>query len=216
MPAALLPHLPAPLPPVKILFDLFPIILFFAAYQVGSNNPESATAWLAALGIPLDSGAKPGVYLATVVAIAATFGQIAWVWLRHRKVDTMLWVSLVLIVVFGGATLLLHDETFIKWKPTVLYWLFALSLGLAPILFERNLIRLMMEKNVSLPDAVWTRLNLGWAIFFTLMGIANLWVAMHYSTDAWVNFKMFGSLGLMLLFIIGQTIYLSRHIKEEE
>ncbi|MDP2432133.1 MAG: septation protein A [Pseudomonadota bacterium] len=201
---------------MKILFDLFPIILFFAAYQVGEKNPESATAWLAALGIILDGGAKPGVFLATLVAIVASFGQIAWVWLRHRKVETMLWVSLVLIVVFGGATLFLHDETFIKWKPTVLYWIFALSLGLAPILFERNLIRLMMEKNVSLPDAVWTRLNFGWVGFFTLMGIANLWVAMHYSTDAWVNFKMFGSLGLMLLFIIGQTLYLSRHIKEEE
>ncbi|MDD5388667.1 MAG: septation protein A [Gallionellaceae bacterium] len=201
---------------MKILFDLFPIILFFAAYQVGEKNPESATSWLAALGIILDSGTKPGVFLATLVAIIASFGQIAWVWLRHRKVETMLWISLVLIVVFGGATLFLHDETFIKWKPTVLYWIFALSLGLAPILFERNLIRLMMEKNVSLPDVVWTRLNFGWTVFFTLMGITNLWVAMHYSTDTWVNFKMFGSLGLMLLFIIGQTIYLSRHIKEEE
>jgi intracellular septation protein len=201
---------------VKILFDLFPIILFFAAYQVGEKNPENATAWLSALGIILDSGAKPGVFLATVVAIVATFIQIAWVWVKHRKVDTMLWISLGLIVVFGGATLLLHDETFIKWKPTVLYWLFALSLGLAPILFERNLIRLMMEKQVTLPDFVWTRLNLAWAAFFTLMGIANLWVAMNYSTDAWVNFKMFGSVGLMLVFIIGQTLYLSRHIKEEQ
>jgi len=201
---------------VKILFDLFPIILFFAAYQVGAKNPELATAWLAALGIVLDSGAKPGVFLATVVAIAATFAQIGWVWLRHRKVDTMLWISLGLIVVFGGATLFLHDETFIKWKPTVLYWLFALSLGLAPLLFERNLIRVMMEKNVALPDAVWTRLNLAWAGFFALMGVANLWVAMNFSTDAWVNFKMFGSLGLMLVFIVGQTLYLSRHIKEDE
>ncbi len=200
---------------MKILFDLFPIFLFFAAYQVGEKNPVTTTAWLAALGILL-GGAKPGVFLATLVAMVATFGQIAWVWLRHRKVDTMLWVSLVLIVVFGGATLLLHDETFIKWKPTVLYWLFSLSLGLGPILFERNLIRAMMEKNLSLPDAIWGRLNFAWAVFFALMGIANLWVAMHYSTDSWVNFKMFGSVGLMLLFIIGQTIYLSRHIKEEE
>ncbi|HNA30807.1 MAG TPA: septation protein A [Thiobacillaceae bacterium] len=200
---------------MKILFDLFPIILFFIAYQVGEKNPDSATAWLAALGIPLDSGAKPGVFVATLVAIVATFLQIGWVWIKHRKVDTMLWVSLALIVVFGGATLVLHDETFIKWKPTVLYWLFAVSLGLAPILFERNLIRLMMEKQVSLPDPVWTRLNLAWAAFFTLMGIANLWVAMNFSTDAWVNFKMFGSLGLMLLFIVGQTFYLSKHIKEE-
>lgn len=201
---------------MKILFDLFPIILFFIAYQVGEKNPEQATAWLAALGIVLDGGAKPGVFLATLVAIVATFVQIGWVWFKHRKVDTMLWVSLALIVVFGGATLFLHDETFIKWKPTVLYWLFALSLGLAPLLFERNLIRLMMEKNVALPDAVWTRLNLAWAGFFALMGVANLWVAMNFSTDAWVNFKMFGSLGLMLVFIVGQTLYLSRHIKEDE
>lgn len=201
---------------MKILFDLFPIILFFVAYQVGEKNPEQATVWLAALGIILDGGAKPGVFLATVVAIAATFVQITWVWLRHRKVETMLWVSLALIVVFGGATLFLHDEAFIKWKPTVLYWLFALSLGLAPLLFERNLIRLMMEKNVALPDAVWTRLNLAWAGFFALMGVANLWVAMNFSTDAWVNFKMFGSLGLMLVFIVAQTLYLSRHIKEDE
>jgi intracellular septation protein len=200
---------------VKILFDLFPIILFFAAYQYGASNPENATAWLSAIGVTLDSGAKPGVFLATVVAIAATFMQIAWVWIKHRKVDTMLWVSLVLIVVFGGATLFLHDENFIKWKPTVLYWLFALSLGLAPMLFERNLIRLMMEKNVTLPDQIWTRLNLAWAAFFTLMGITNLWVAMNYSTDDWVNFKMFGSVGMMVVFIIAQTVYLSRHIKEE-
>ena len=200
---------------VKILFDLFPIILFFAAYQYGASHPENATAWLAAIGIQLESAAKPGVYLATVVAIAATFLQIGWAWFKYRKIDTMLWVSLVLIVVFGGATLFLHDETFIKWKPTVLYWLFALSLGLAPMLFERNLIRLMMEKNVTLPDPIWTRLNLAWAAFFTVMGVVNLWVAMNYSTDAWVNFKMFGSLGMMLLFIIGQTVYLSRHIKEE-
>lgn len=200
---------------MKILFDLFPIILFFVAYQYGASHPENATAWLAAIGIQLESAAKPGVYLATVVAIGATFLQIGWAWFKYRKIDTMLWVSLVLIVVFGGATLFLHDETFIKWKPTVLYWLFALSLGLAPMLFERNLIRLMMEKNVTLPDPIWTRLNLAWAGFFTVMGVVNLWVAMNYSTDAWVNFKMFGSLGMMIVFIIGQTVYLSRHIKEE-
>lgn len=199
---------------MKFLFDLFPIILFFVAYQWGDSHPDTATALLAGLGIPLE-GAKPGVFLATLVAILATVLQIAWVWVKHRKVDTMLWVSLGLIVVFGGATLVLHDETFIKWKPTVLYWLFALSLGLAPLLFERNLIRLMMEKQVTLPDPVWTRLNLAWAGFFAIMGVVNLWVAMRFSTDAWVNFKMFGSLGLMVLFVIGQTLYLSKHMKEE-
>lgn len=200
---------------MKFLFDLFPILLFFTAYKLGDANPETAAALLASLG--LDPGAlnKPGLFLATLVAILATFGQIAWVWLRHRKVETMLWVSLVLIAVFGGATLLLHDELFIKWKPTVLYWLFALALGLAPVLFERNLIRLMMEKQVTLPEAIWTRLNLGWAGFFTFMGVANLYVAFSFSTDAWVNFKLFGSIGLMLFFILAQSLYLARHIKEQ-
>jgi intracellular septation protein len=201
---------------MKILFDLFPIVLFFVAYEWGGSHPEAANAILAAIGVSLDSATKPGVFLATLVAIVATVGQIGWVWLKHRKVDTMLWVSLVLIAGLGGLTLFLHDETFIKWKPTVLYWVFALSLGLAPLLFERNLIRLMMEKQVSLPDAVWTRLNLAWAGFFAFMGVLNLYVASQYSTDLWVKFKMFGTLGLMLVFIVLQTLYLARYMKGEE
>ena len=201
---------------LKFLFDLFPIILFFIAYEFGEKNPDLANSILLTLGVHLEGATKPGVFLATLVAIAATFIQLGWAWFKYRKIDTMLWVSLVLITVFGGLTLVLHDETFIKWKPTVLYWIFALSLGLAPLLFERNLIRLMMEKQLSLPDAVWTKLNLGWAGFFAFMGVANLYVALNYSTDAWVNFKMFGSLGLMLVFVIGQTLYLSRHMDAAE
>jgi intracellular septation protein len=201
---------------MKLLFDLFPVILFFGAYQVGAARPAFAESILSALGIVLHAGNKPGVFLATVVAIAATFVQIGWVWFRHRKVDAMLWVSLALIVVFGGATLLLQDETFIKWKPTVLYWLFALALGLAPVLFERNLIRIMMEKQVSLPEPVWARLNLGWALFFAFLGVLNLYVAFTFSTDAWVDFKLFGTTGLMLIFILGQGFYLTRHIREDE
>ena len=201
---------------MKLLFDLFPIILFFAAYQLGVANPESAQSVLDAVGVHLFAGAKPGVFLATLVAILATVLQVAWVWMRHRKVEAMLWLSFVLIVVFGGATLFLQDENFIKWKPTVLYWMFALALGLAPVLFERNLIRMLMEKQVSLPDAVWERLNLGWTAFFVFLGLANLYVAFRYSTDTWVNFKLFGTMGLMLVFIIGQSFYLTRHIKESE
>ena len=198
---------------LKFLFDLFPIILFFIAYELGEKFPDAANSLLLALGVHLESATKPGVFLATLVAILATFLQLGWAWFKHRKIDTMLWVSLVLITVFGGLTLFLHDETFIKWKPTVLYWIFALALGLAPLLFERNLIRLMMEKQLTLPDEVWAKLNLGWAGFFAFMGVANLYVALNYSTDAWVNFKMFGSLGLMLVFVVGQTLYLSRHME---
>ena len=201
---------------MKILFDLFPIILFFVAYEIGVTWPDLANSILTTLGVHLDSATKPGMFLATLVAILASFIQIGWVWLRQRKIDAMLWVSLVLITVLGGLTLILHNETFIKWKPTVLYWIFALSLGLAPILFERNLIRQMMEKQVSLPNAVWSRLNLAWAGFFTFMGFANLYVAQNYSSDVWVKFKMFGTLGLMLVFILGQTVYLSRHMQGGE
>jgi intracellular septation protein len=200
---------------MKLLFDLFPIILFFVAYQFGSAHPESAQAILDALGVHLGGATKPGVFLATVVAILATLVQVAWAKLKHGKVETMLWISFALIVVFGGATLFLQNENFIKWKPTVLYWLFALALGLGPVFFERNFMRLLMEKQISLPDPVWARLNLGWAGFFTFMGAANLFVAFHFSTDAWVDFKMFGTLGLMLVFILLQSVYLARHIKEQ-
>ncbi|MDR3394406.1 MAG: septation protein A [Parasulfuritortus sp.] len=198
---------------MKLLFDLFPVALFFIAYQFGESHPLLATTLLNDIGINLGA-AKPGVFLATVVAIMATCLQIAWSWLKHRKVDGMLWLSFGLITVFGGATLLLHNENIIKWKPTVLYWLFALALGLGPVLFERNFIRMMMEKQITLPDPVWVRLNLGWAAFFTALGATNLFVAFSYSTDTWVKFKMFGTLGLMLAFILMQGVYLSRHIKD--
>ena len=178
--------------PMKLFFDFFPIILFFATYKLF------------------------GIFAATAVAIAATFGQIGWVWFRHRKVDAMLWVSLAIIVVFGGATLFLHDETFIKWKPTVLYWLFSAILLGSAVLFKKNLIRMMMEKQVSMPDAVWGRLNLSWVLFFAVMGVANLYVAFNFSTDAWVNFKLFGSLGLMLVFVFLQGLMLAKYVEEKE
>ena len=158
---------------MKFLFDLFPVILFFIAFKVS------------------------GIYVATGVAIAATFAQIGWLLARGRKVDTMLWVSLAIIVVFGGATLLLQDETFIKWKPTVLYWLFGAVLAGSALIFRKNLIRKLMEEQISLPEPVWGRLNASWIGFFAFMGAVNLIVAYSLSTDAWVNFKLFGGMGLM-------------------
>ena len=176
---------------MKFLFDIFPVVLFFAAYKLAY------------------------IFVATAVAIAATFAQIAWVWLRTRKVEPMLWVSLAIIVVFGGATLLLQDETFIKWKPTVLYWLFGLVLLAADHLFGKNLIRAMMGKQMELPQRVWTRLNQSWAAFFALMGVLNLYVAYNFATDTWVDFKLFGATGLMVLFILAQAVLLAKYVEDK-
>lgn len=178
---------------MKFLFDLLPVILFFAAFKLFD------------------------IYIATGVVIAATAAQIAWVWHRHGKVDTMLWVSLGLVVVFGGATLILHDETFIKWKPTILYWLFSVSLLGSAQFFKRNLIRAMLEQQqMNLPEPLWGRLNLAWAGFFAVMGCVNLYVAFNFSTAAWVNFKLFGFMGLMIVFIIIQGAVLAKYMPEEK
>lgn len=200
---------------MKFLFDLFPIILFFVAFKIAGANPDQAAALASSIGYIADGKQLP-VLIATAVAIVATFGQIGWVHLRHGKADKMLWISLGIIVVFGGATLLLHDETFIKWKPTVLYWLFAVVLTASALLFKKNLIKAMMEQQLTVPEPIWSRLNLSWAVFFTFMGGLNLYVAFNYSTEAWVNFKLFGSLGLMFGFVIAQSLLLSKYIHEEE
>jgi len=201
----------------KLLFDLFPVIVFFVAYKIGDANAEATRAFMAELGLPQTAGAedKPGIYLATLVAIVASFGQIGWVKLRGRQIETMLWVSLGIIVVFGGATLWLHDESFIKWKPTVLYWIFA-AIILGAAAFGRNVIKNLMKTQMELPDAAWSRLNASWGGFFAFMGVANLLVAFNFSTDAWVNFKLFGSLGLMLVFVIAQSMMLAKYIDKEE
>lgn len=204
---------------MKFLFDLFPVILFFGVFKWGENNSDSAQAlveqylsWMVSAG---GSGAAQApIMLATAVAIVATFAQIGWLLLRGKKVDTMLWVSLAIITVFGGATIYFHNETFIKWKPTVLYWSFGVALLIAQALFRKNLIRLMMEKQVSLPDGIWQRLNVSWAAFFVAMGAVNLYVAYSFSTATWVNFKLFGFTGLMFAFVIGQSLFLSKYIKD--
>ena len=175
---------------MKFLFDLFPVILFFVAFQL----------W--------------DIYVATGVAIAATFAQIGWLALRRRRIDPMLWASLAIIVVFGGLTLALRDKTFIQWKPTVLYWLFGAALSGAA-LTGRNLVRSMMQKQMQLPEAVWARLNWSWVAFFAFMGAANLYVAYNFSERAWVNFKLFGGMGLMLVFVLAQAALLSRYVQDK-
>ena len=176
---------------MKFLFDLLPVGLFFVAIFL----------W--------------DIFVATAVAIAATVAQVAWLKLKKRKVEPMLWASLAIIVVFGGLTLYLKDKTFILWKPTVLYWLFAAILSGAALV-RRNLIRSLLSQQMQLPDAVWARLNWSWVGFFVVMGGVNLYVAFNYSEKVWASFKLFGGMGMMFLFVVAQSLFLARHIEEEK
>jgi intracellular septation protein len=147
--------------------------------------------------------------------ILGTLAQVAYLKARGRKVDMMLWVSLGLVTVLGGATIWFHSDTFIKWKPSVLYWVMGLGFWISQVFFRRNLLQVLMGAELQLPAEVWRRLSLAWIVFFALMGMLNLYVAYTYSTGTWVNFKLFGGIGLMLLFTLAQGLYLSRHIKPE-
>ncbi|MCJ0763256.1 septation protein A [Variovorax terrae] len=176
---------------MKLFLDFFPIILFFVAFKV----------W--------------GIYVATAVAIAATLVQIGYVRFKHGKVEPMQWISLGVIVLFGGATLIAHNDTFIKWKPTVLYWLMGGALLAGQLFFRKNLLKSLMGAQMELPDNAWRVMNWSWTAFFAVMGVINLWVAFNFDTDTWVNFKLFGGLGLMVLFVIGQALYLGRYLKTD-
>lgn len=206
---------------MKFLLDFLPILLFFVTFNVAEKNADTAaqiaTDWL---GFMVSGGVvaakEAPVLLATVVVIVATLAQVLYLKLRGKKVDTMLWVSLALITVLGGATIYFHSDTFIKWKPSVLYWVMALAFLFSPLLAGKNLLRVLMGEQMQLPQLIWHRLNLAWVGFFMLMGVLNLWVAYTFSTSTWVNFKLFGGMGLMLLFTIAQGLYLSRHMGHTE
>ena len=175
---------------MKFLFDLFPVILFFVAYKFAD------------------------IYVATGVAIAATVVQVGYQLARGRKVGNMQWAGLVIIGIFGGATLLLRDETFIKWKPTVLYWLASASF-LGALAFGKNLVKAVMAEGLELPERVWFKLCVAWGLFFAFKGTLNLYIAYTYPTDFWVNFKLFGGMGLMIVFVVAQAVWLSRYVHDD-
>ncbi len=176
---------------MKFLSDFFPILLFFVAYELYD------------------------IYVATAVAIAAAFLQGGLFWLRHRRMEKMHLITLGILVVFGGLTLLLRDPLFIKWKPSVINWLFATAFLGSYWIGEKTLVERMMTHAIKLPSLVWSRLNAGWTLFFIGMGALNLYVAYNYSEEIWVRFKLFGMMGLTILFILGQVAYMTRHIQEE-
>ncbi len=177
----------------KFLFDLFPLILFFLAFKFSD------------------------IFTATAVAIAAGVGQFVWLKARGKAIEAMHWINLTVIVVFGGATLFFHNDIFIKWKPTVLYWLFASILLGGKWFFGRNLMQKLMGAQVTMPAPIWDKLNYSWAAFFIASGALNLYVAFSgsFTEDQWVNFKVFGLMALLLLFVIVQSIWLGKHMKDD-
>jgi intracellular septation protein len=203
---------------MKILFDFLPIALFFGMFKYAEGHKDwaasTATEWL---GFMVSGGvvgpSEAPVLLATVVVIIATLAQILWLKARGKKVDTMLWVSLALVTVLGGATIYFHSENFIKWKPTVLYWVMGTALLVGQLVFKKNGIKSLMGAQMTLPDTIWRVVNLSWVGFFAVMGILNLWVAFTFPTATWVNFKLFGGLGLMVVFVLAQAVYLNKYVK---
>lgn len=205
---------------MKLLLDFLPIILFFATFKWTEANPDAAAAWASEhFGFLVQGGevspAVAPVLLATLVVMAATAAQVAITVARGRKVDTMLWVSLVLVVVLGAATVWFHSDTFIKWKPTGLYWAMGGALALGQLIWKRNLLRSLLGAQMKLPDAIWAQLTWAWAGFFAAMGVLNLWVAYTFETATWVNFKLFGGMGLLVAFSVAQALWVSKYLTEE-
>jgi intracellular septation protein len=201
------------------LFDLFPVILFFIAYKVGNSYPAVSAQLAASLlgGLVADGQIPPDqapILLATAVAIVASLLQVGFRLVRRQKVEPMLWLSVVVILVFGGATIWLHDETFIKWKPTILYWLFGMILLGGRLFWQRNFLQSVLGAQIVVAPRIWEQLLWLWIVFFVVIGIVNLVVAFNVPTDLWVNFKLFGLFGLTLVFTLGIGIWLARHMKE--
>ena len=202
---------------MKILLDFLPIVLFFATFKYAESHKDWAASFASDhLGF-LVSGGKVGpeeapVLLATLVVILATLAQVIFLKLRGRKVDLMLWVSLVLVVTMGGIPIWLNNATFIKWKPSVRYWIMGLVLFVSQTFMHKNLLRSMMGDQLTLPEAVWKRINLWWVLFFMGMGFLNLFVVYNFSTSTWASFKVFGTTGLILVFTLAQGLYLNPYL----
>lgn len=177
---------------MKLLFDFFPIVLFFLGYKFY------------------------GIYVATTVMIIASLLQTGAFWFKHRRFELTHVVTLVLVIMLGAATLLFHNELFIKWKPTAIYWVFALLFLGSQVIGSKPLLERLMGSKITLPKSVWYRLNLSWVIFFVLMGGINLYVAYKFNTDIWVNFKLFGALGGTLIFGILQSLYMAKYLKDPQ
>lgn len=177
---------------MKQLLEFIPIILFFIAYKFYD------------------------IYVATAVVIVATIIQVSYAWFRHRKVESMQWITLGLVLIMGGATLYLQNEQFIKWKLSIIEWLFGVAFLGSHFIGKRTFVERMMSSNLSLPAVIWQRLNIMWGVFFLSVGFINVYVMYNFSTDDWVSFKTFGVPGLMVIFIVIQMVFLYKYVPETE
>lgn len=176
---------------MRLLIDFFPIALFFVGYKLHD------------------------IYVATAVLMAATVVQTAIIYGIDRRLQTLQKVTLVLILVFGTLTLLLQDERFIKWKPTVMYAGMAIVLAAALWVWKKNFLQMLLGSQLQLPDSVWGRLTVAWVLYFVFMSAINAYVAAFFSTDAWVDFKLWGYI-FPVMFLVGQGLYVARHLKSDE
>lgn len=177
---------------MKLLFDFFPVLMFFLAYKLF------------------------GIYAATITAIVASVIQVFLHYTTHKSLEKMHIITLLLLVVFGGATLIFHDPVFIKMKPSVLYWLSGLIFLGSHFIGDKTVIQRMLEKNLSLKQHAWAKLNLSWGIYFVFIGFLNLYVASQFDTATWVNFKLFGVFGLTLVVVLVQSVFMAKHVVEPE
>lgn len=200
---------------MKLLFDLFPVIFFFASFKFAGANPQACADVLSAFLPGTVDVSQAAILTATIAAISASLVQVLIVFLRGKKPEPMLWISLGVILVFGGLTVFLHNEMFIKWKPTILYWIFG-SILLYGIVTGKNFMTMLLKKQLALPKECWDATQKIWCVFFALVGLVNLAVAYLCSTDTWVNFKMFGLLGITFVFTLGFGIWMTKHLPEEK
>ena len=176
---------------MKLFTDFLPIVIFFVAYKLY------------------------GIFTATGAAIVVSVLLVSWAWYKYRKVDNTQWITLGAIVILGGATLIFHKAIYIQWKVSIVYWALALAFLLSQFIGKASLVKRLFGKHMELPTSVWKRLNASWAVFFALMGTINLYVVYHYSTDVWVNFKLFGTLGGTLVFVITQALFIAKYLPRE-
>ncbi len=205
---------------MKLFLDFLPLILFFGSFQYADRHKEwAASVATGAFGFMVSGGVvgaqEAPILLGTVVMSVVTVVQVILLKVMRRPIHIMLWITLALVIVLGGATIWFHNPIIIKWKPSIAYWALGISFWFSRAVLHRDLLQEMLSAEMQLPAPIWQRLNLAWTTFLALMGILNLYVAYAFSTETWASFKVFGATGLMLLFSIGQVLYLSRHIKAQ-